>query len=145
MVTLEELKKLLKSYTAICREIERLQNEIKKIQETYADINAVNLDGMPKSNRATSHIENVVVNMLTLKDKYAEMLDNAISNKIEIENIIESIKDATGKIILQYRFLDNYTFERIAELTHYSTRQVINIYNNTLKSLTIEKSIFKGK
>ena len=73
-------------------------------------------------------------------DELNRKIDSYIDLKEEIAAAIEAVPDPQQKLLLRYRYIDGYVFERIGEMMGFSQRQLFRIHNAALKNLTISES-----
>lgn len=124
------VKKFLWGYLRATRELERLDNEVKDLEEER-DMLSVKLDGMPRGSEISDRTGN-------LASKIADMHMDAITKRAEvwerrkaINDLINSLNSVHRKILYDH-FIMNKTFEQIAVDMGYSFRHLMRLYNDAL-------------
>ena len=94
-------KEELSRYFYIKKDIERINNKIKEIDDTF--ISANRLNGM----RYEKHLSNLQETRMMLVEKYQSILEEkkneALKELIKIEEFISGIEDYEIKLIVSYR------------------------------------------
>lgn len=124
------VKKFLWGFLRATRELERLDNEVKDLEEER-DMLSVKLDGMPRGSEISDRTGN-------LASKIADMYMDAINKRAEvwerrkaINELIDSLNSIHRKILYDH-FIMNKTFEQIAVDMGYSFRHLMRLYNDAL-------------
>lgn len=134
-MTNEEKIEKLKSYQNSWKEIQRLEDEIERLNSQAQKITQT-LSSVPtvqgKSDRTA-----IVDKIIERKEELQLAIERAKRECIEIEQIINSVKNPLYKRILKWRYINGVSFKKIAEKEHYSQRYVEEIHFNAVKSLKI--------
>ena len=124
------VKKFLWGFLRATRELERLDNEVKDLEEER-DMLSVKLDGMPRGSEISDRTGN-------LASKIADMHMDAINKRTEvwerrkaINDLINSLNSIHRKILYDHFIMDK-TFEQIAVDIGYSFRHLMRLYNDAL-------------
>ena len=64
-------------------------------------------------------------------------VDTFVNLKSEMRGVIESVKDHNEQLILHYRYILNYTWEKIAELLGTSVRTIHRWHDSALRNAVI--------
>lgn len=67
-------------------------------------------------------------------------VDTFVNLKTEMRGVIESVEDRNEQLILHYRYILNYTWEKIAELLGTSARTIHRWHDSALRNAVIPKS-----
>ena len=82
------------------------------------------LTGMPRGSGSSSPVERIAVMIADLEwEIHMDWLD-LIQYEGEIRRTIEAVEDPLAQQVLSLRYLSFKTWREIADLTHYSSRQV---------------------
>lgn len=82
------------------------------------------LTGMPRGSGSSSPVERIAVMIADLEwEIHMDWLD-LIQYEGEIRRAIEAVEDPLAQQVLSLRYLSFKTWREIADLTHYSSRQV---------------------
>ena len=66
-------------------------------------------------------------------------IDELLALKIEIRNVICSIKNDEERLILKYRYISFYTWENIADELNLSLRTVHRIHSDALRNVKVPR------
>ena len=64
-------------------------------------------------------------------------VDTFVNLKSEMRGVIESVKDRNEQFVLHYRYILNYTWEKIAELLGTSVRTIHRWHDSALRNAVI--------
>lgn len=112
-MTYEELNSLFylrKRIEYLRRRIDELSNE--------DGLNGINYTGISTGLGVSSPVERIAIKRTALINEYNEAIEQALSKEQEICAFIENTKDAEIKFIMQKRFLQFMTYEKIANEIH---------------------------
>lgn len=123
-------KEELSRYFYIKKDIERINNKIKEIDDTF--ISANRLNGM----RYEKHLSNLQETRMMLVEKYQSILEEkkneALKELIKIEEFISGIEDYEIKLIVSYRYVDLLDWNVIEKKVHISCRQAQRLLNKVI-------------
>lgn len=111
-MTYEELNSLFylrKRIEYLRRRIDELSNE--------DGLNGISYTGI-STGLVSSPVERIAIKRTALINEYNEAIEKALSKEQEICAFIENTKDAEIKFIMQKRFLQFMTYEKIANEIH---------------------------
>lgn len=128
----------LSRYNTLQLRIDRLENELEKIQTRLEGVGAQVITGMPRGNRKRD------AEKLILKaDEIERILTVEIMSEMEerqlMFNAINSIVDPKLQVLLEYRYIDGYRFEKICEKMNYSWQWVHKLHEKALKKIILPK------
>lgn len=112
-MTYEELNSLFylrKRIEYLRRRIDELSNE--------DGLNGISYTGISTGLGVSSPVERIAIKRTALINEYNEAIEKALSKEQEICAFIENTKDAEIKFIMQKRFLQFMTYEKIANEIH---------------------------
>ena len=136
-MTTKEVKKWLKTYLKLGRDIEYTQSEIQE-WESAAEWATSRFTGMPKGGGNAGF-----VSALEAIEKLVSRLSGMINEKLilreEIEKSIDSLEDERYKEVLTLRYIMGMRFNRIAAAMDYEERQIYNLHGLALASLAKKK------
>lgn len=126
-MTKEELSK----YYYLSLEIKQIEAKISEINDTYMSASKIN--GMPKSHK----ISNPQEERILLVEKYHEKLERkkakAIQEMLKIETYLLDIEDIETRMIFNYRYIEQKSWEQIAMLMHMGIATVFRKDREQLK------------
>ena len=135
-MTTGEKKKYLAQYRDNAREIARSLEDIKKwnsIAEGTQSPGCTSGSGGNNINRQQFAVEMII----GLKNKMEKQIAERIKLKDEIVTVIGNVKDHRLQLILHYRYIDGWKFEKIAVEMNYSYMQICRIHGKALKEIML--------
>ncbi len=127
-------KEGLKEYILIKKEIAQLEEQIMKLNEQKTSIKSQVITDMPVGSGEGREILDILVSIEEAIDKLNKNRVKLVSTLMEIENLIEGL-DATERVLMRYRYINDLKWEQIALNMNYSWRQVHRIHNEILKKI----------
>lgn len=135
MTDIQRKKNYLTRYHGISIEIDQLRFSLDRLQDKAERVTSIIRD-MP-SRSVGEDISDIIAKKIELESKVKELLSEALNVRLEIENIIKLISNPEYRAILRYKYIENMTFEEIAEKTMYSNRNIYYMHDKAIKELTI--------
>lgn len=89
------------------------------------------ISGQPKGSGRSR--EEIICKMVDLEKELDEKIDRMVELRIKIEKEISLVADQRYRSILQMRYINGWTLEKIAVETGYSWRQVNRIHGQALE------------
>ena len=132
MTAKEYLRQLTRKDVRINALIERQQ----RYRELAARRTAVYRDA-PGARRRTSSVEEYTAKIIDLEAEIDRRVDEYVDLTCEIETVIDRVEDDRYRDILRFRYINGWSWERIAREMHYDRRQVTRLHGLAL--LEIEK------
>lgn len=128
-MTYEELNSLFylrKRIEYLRRRIDELSNE--------DGLNGISYSGISTGLGVSSPVERIAIKRTALINEYNEAIEKALSKEQEICAFIENTKDSEIKFIMQKRFLQFMTYEKIANEIHSDRTSVSKKLGRYLKN-----------
>ncbi len=123
-----------------------IKNQIKIYEEKLEELNAQVLSSSKFdsektfSSKETNPVENLMLSVISLKRKYVDQLNNLYKKENEIIDFIMSIDDEEIKLIIDLRFLKQYSWNDIGKVLYmhrtspyYKLKRYLKKYNEKLK------------
>ena len=82
-------------------------------------------------------LEEVVCKILDLESEISKEMKKLLDLKKEIMRVIESVSNADYRILLEFRYLCFYSWEKIAAEMGYDRRYILKMHNRALNSVKI--------
>lgn len=133
MTAKEYLRQLARSNSRIDALIER-QRRYRELAERRT---AVYRDTPGGGRRCSSSVEECAVKIIDLEREIDRRIDEYVDLTREIETAIDKVGDDRYRDILRYRYINGWSWERIAQEMHYDRRQITRLHGLAL--LEIEK------
>jgi len=131
-MTSQEKKEYLQRYRAAEAECLDIDRRIQELRSRYTS-RAIQYDDMPKAHNSEHDLSEYAAELdqmeAELKVAYAE----AVRIQREIYASLRSMKDGTHRRVLELRYVDGYTFEKIAVLMEFSYQWVCELHGRALQ------------
>ena len=127
--------KYLKRYINLDREIERKLEEVSRLRSKLTRITQV-LTAEPRGGGSIyGKTEEIIAKIVDLEKEIDADVDRLVAIRDGIKTMIEAVEDDRERLLLQYRYLDGWTFEKIAVEMNYSWRQIHRLHSRALTNL----------
>lgn len=134
MTTNEEKIKKLKSYQNSWKEIQRLTDEIERLNSQAQKITQT-LSSAP-SGQGKSDRTVIVDKIVERKEELQTTIERAKRECAEIETAIENVKTPIYQRVLKWKYINGATFEEIAVRENYNYRYIVSkIHPEALEEL----------
>ena len=134
-VTNRDKIKYLKRYINLDREIDRKLKEVARLRSKLTRVTQV-LTAEPRGGGTIyGKTEEILAKIVDLENEIDADIDRLISIRENIKAVIEAVEDDRERLLLQYRYLDGWTFEKIAVEMNYSWRQIHRLHSQALTNL----------
>lgn len=138
-----KIKDYLKEYLNLNKEIDSMVSESSRLRKLAESIgqslgNSNGGGGGKHASAGAAKFENAIDKIVTLEGEINKKIDVLIQQRIEIEAAINSVEETILRTLLRYRYINGYTFERVAVEIGYSWRQTIRLHGDALRKVVIE-------
>ena len=127
--------KYLKRYITLDREIEHKLREIDHWRAKLTRIMPVYTTEPKGGGSIRGKTENIIAKIVDLEKEIDADIDRLVAIRDGIKTIIEAVEDDRERLLLQYRYLDGKTFEKIAVEMNYSWRQIHRLHSKALTNV----------
>ena len=127
--------KYLKRYINLDREIERKLEEVARLRAKLTKITQVHSTEPRGGGSIYGKTEEILAKIVDLEKEIDADVDRLVAIRDGIKTMIEAVEDDRERLLLQYRYLDGWTFEKIAVEMHYSWRQIHRLHSRALSNL----------
>lgn len=135
-VEFQRKKKFLNRYVKLKHHIDVLEEKLFELDKDDSGIHSPTFDSVGTSSNVreySSHYDKVA----ELNDRINTMLGRARHCRKEIYSVIDLIENENEAQVLEMRFLDDLTFNQIAERTHYTLHYVEQLYAAGVKHIEV--------
>lgn len=133
-MTNEEKIEKLKSYQNSWKEIQRLEDEIERLNSQAQKITQT-LSSVP-SVQGKSDRTAIVDKIIERKEELQLAIERAKRECIEIETALENVKTPLYQRVLKWKYINGVTFEEIAVRENYNYRYIVSkIHPEALKEI----------
>jgi len=131
--------KYLKRYVLLDKEIDRKLEEVSRLRSKLTRITQVLTTEPRGGGTIYGKTEEILAKIVDLENEIDADIDRLIEVRDSIKSIIEAVEDDRERLLLQYRYLDGWTFEKIAVEMNYSWRQIHRLHSRALTNLKMSK------
>lgn len=129
--------RFLKSYKWLLIEIASSEDKVEDERDRLYDVRVPMLSDMPRGGRPVTMDERVV-RVVSREAEIKKQRAEAERVKTIIERSIGAMSDPKDRTILKMKYLQDYTFEEIAEAIHYSVSQTKRYHETAIDNFEIE-------
>lgn len=124
----------LNGYRQLRRDKKETEQIIKDIELSIDGLRATIIDGMPRGSSRRRGLEEIVERYEAQTERYLNRLSDIIAAMERIENAVNSLPHNERNTMFQYYIYGNRrrTFYQVANVTHYSERQVRRYHERAL-------------
>jgi len=127
--------KYLKRYINLDREIDRKLEEVARLRSKLTRIMPIYSTEPKGGGSIRGKTESIIAKIVDLENEIDTDIDRLVAIREGIKTIIEAVEDDRERLLLQYRYLDGWTFEKIAVEMNYSWRQIHRLHSRALSNL----------
>lgn len=127
-------KEYLNQFQRMQERIREMNLSIQRIEDQL-DVKGMSYDGMPGGGTGADRTAELVSKMCDIKMQREVVKQSAQLLCVEIENVIDKVRDHDESRLLYDRYVLGKEFETIAEDLHVSYRQVTRIHGSALLSV----------
>lgn len=131
-------KRFLDQFYWISKELENLEEKLKKITIKIEAIKTTNFSSMPKGG---AHQD--ITDLLAQKEKYQLQLAKKMTKieniRTDIEASIDTLEDSRLRLILRYKYLENHSYKEIAVDLRKSERHIRRLHDIAIRIIEIVK------
>ncbi|MBC8546103.1 hypothetical protein H8711_04030 [Clostridiaceae bacterium NSJ-31] len=135
-MTNQEKKQYLLQYRNNESEISRTIEELTRWESRARRVTSGWSDLSSGTSNQGDRIQMCVEKIIEMQNKLAEQIDRGVALREDIEKAIGAVADDRLRLLLRYRYIDGYTWERIAVEMHYSWRQVVRMHGKALEEMS---------
>lgn len=133
---LEEKKHFLSRFCSNELEIERLEQEIA-MWESRAERITVSYSPYVDGGEQYDRVQTAVGELVELRAMLYDRLMDSTTLRLEIERSIANMRDERLRLLLELRYIDGLTWEKVAESLNTEYRWVLRLHKRALSELTI--------
>ncbi len=134
--TILEKKRFLSQFFWISKELDNLEEKLKRITIKIQSVRTSNFSDTSKGGPTQD-----IIDLLTQKEKYQNQLAKKIIKmenvRSQIELSLDTLEDSRLRIILQYKYLENYSYKEISTLLDKSERHIRRLHDIAIRIMEI--------
>ena len=136
-MTIQDKKEALKKYQWICCEVKRLSGEILRLQSIAERATTV-LSDMPKGgNRESRPVEKSAIAIDKLRNILRTEQNRLITERLRLMGAINSVEDDRLRSVLNLRYIEDFTFEKIAVELEISYQWACKLHGDALEKILL--------
>lgn len=136
-MTYEDKKAYLRQYRAALHAAQDAARRLDEFRQANAGLKAVIISDMPKGGGTPRDLSDYVAKLDEMEGDLLTAVEAYRTKAQAVEHVIDRVTDETQARLLRLRYLDGYTFERIAVAMSYSWRQVMRLHYRAVCDLEI--------
>ena len=142
MLSREQEKKrmYLGQYRQLDAKITRLLEEQRAWREKAMHMTPV-LTPVPGGKGGGGPIERPIEKVIAIEGDINAAIDTLVDLRRDIQGAIEKVPDENLQLLLEYRYIDGLSFEKIAEKLHYGYQWVYKLHRKALDAVTLQEAI----
>lgn len=109
--------------------------------EARATRTTTNLTGMPRSGGFSNRMEEVIVEIATMKEAYIQITEELSVKKAELEKAIKVIKNPFVLLSIRMRYINGQKIKEICTALSYSDRQVLRFLKQGEREINRTRSL----
>lgn len=114
-------KEDLIKYHKVKQEIFQIKEKLAEIEETYTQVKAMKIDGLPKGKSVNDYIADAIIKIEELKSVYNKKISEILEFQIKIENAIDEL-EPEERILIRKRYIDGLKWEEVCQELNISWR-----------------------
>lgn len=134
--TITEKKKFLNQFYWVTKELEELEEKLKRLTIKIQEVKVSDFSLSPKGGPSTDMID-----LLSQKEKYQNLLAKKIVKieniRLQIETALDNLEDSRLRLILKYKYLQNYSYKEIASKLNKSERHIRRLHDIAIRIIEI--------
>jgi len=138
-LTNKEKKEYLGRYKPLDEQVNQLLLEKQeilalgtKVTPTYSDI--------PHKSNIGDKTSTTIEKLEEHEQKINQKIDEFIAVKSDIERAIHTVQDDTLRLLMRYRYINGWTWERIAVEMHYTYQWVCQLHGKALNMIIVDSN-----
>ncbi|KYM38498.1 hypothetical protein A2U10_07125 [Fusobacterium necrophorum subsp. funduliforme] len=120
----------LKSGYELRVEIQSLKETIEELKVNIQSLSSVQLKERVQGGENSP--DKSMIDKLSKLYELEEKLEKLVEFQIKIATEIEHLEDWKERVVLRYRYINNFTWEHISERTGYSKKQISRIHKRAI-------------
>lgn len=133
---IENKKRSLKRYKKNLACIKRLDDKLISLTERIESVKTSNMSGMPRGGVPVT-IDELISEKIELENRIEKLKNKKANLKSEIINEIDTLDDPRYCEILESFFIGCKSLEKIAEQENYTVRHVYRLYSEGVTELAL--------
>ena len=120
--------------------IQSNKEELKQLKQLSVSLPGTDYskERVQTSNSTDARYTEIIAKIDELERVIRQEIDDILTLKFEIRSVINSVADNSEKLVLKYRYLNFFTWDKICYKMGISLKTVHRIHNNALKNVKVD-------
>lgn len=127
----------LSSYRFILTKIDMLEERLANLDDRLYQPKGQIITDMPKGGERLDPLD-LVYKKTEVHDELNQRLQEAIETKRKIERAIDNVEDNRYQVILQLKYIENYSLSDIADRMCYSYQHMTKLHRRAVSNISVE-------
>lgn len=136
-------KKFLRSYRECEHQVERVNCEIIRLRMMKMYPSANQSDGMPHGKGGTNDLSGYIVELDRIERERDAQIEKCLKVQEQVMIQLDLMDDQEEAKLLNYKYIEQLTWEEIAEKFGYEIRQVYRKHGKALLNFKLPKDVSK--
>lgn len=136
-MTYEDKKQYLRAYLTSLKAAQEAARRLDEFREANAGLKAIVVSGMPHGSGTPRDLSDYVARLDDLERQFGDILKKYEEATERVLAALDKAKTDDQKRLLSLRYLDGYTFEKIAVEMGYTWRHVMRLHYEAVCDLDI--------
>lgn len=132
----EEKLKWLKSYRGSMEEMQDVSERIIWMR-AQAERMSAQLQAVPVGGAAGDRLQECVAKICELEETYAAIACKNVKLLLEMEDVISKLEDAEQRTLIRRKYIDDDSFNALADEMHYSLRHLKRKVKAAIQNLSV--------
>ncbi len=130
-------KQYLASYLALSREIDAVLEERARLRSLAEKVCGGGLTDMPRAQqgKTAADFTRVIENIVLCENRANAKIDELVRLREEVELVLDTVEDDVLRVLLRYRYISGWTWERIAVQLNYSYMHICRLHGKALQAV----------
>lgn len=111
--------------------------QVRTLNELATKVTTVYSDMPHSPNRNTGRMEETIAKIIDLESEIDRDIDASVDLKREIQTVINNIEDEKYRVLLELRYINQKSWEEIANQLGYDLRYTHKIHGRALQKITV--------
>ena len=111
--------------------------QVRTLNELATKVTTVYSDMPHSPNRNTGRMEETIAKIIDLESEIDRDIDALVDLKREIQTVINNIEDEKYRVLLELRYINQKSWEEIANQLGYDLRYTHKIHGRALQKITV--------
>lgn len=127
----------LSQYKDVKKEITHIEEQIASLESRLTSPRIPILTDMPSGPHNQTQLEDGVIKLMQLKEKYEKLLEKLCEQQLAVEEMIENL-DPIERDLIRCRYFNGLKWEEVQKEIGYAPRQTRRIHDRAIEKISEE-------